>query len=41
MRKNTVTFRDDFFHQLKFHMVGMRKDAQGEKYDRIVSPEVE
>ena len=30
-----------FFHQLKFHMVGMSKETSGENGDIIVVPEVE
>ena len=29
------------FHQLKFHMVGMIKEAQGESGNRVVAPVVE
>ena len=41
MRKNTVTSKDDFFHQLKCHMVGMSKEAWGENGDRVVVSAVE
>ena len=41
MMNTTVTSRDYFFHKLKFHIVGMSKEAQGKSVNRVVAPTVE
>ena len=38
MSNTKVTSRDDFFYQLKCHMVGMSKELWGENGDRVVAP---